>query len=303
MYTAKEAHSGFEIYSAEQHEYSPDRLALVGELRRAIDEKELLLHYQPKASLETGRIIGVEGLVRWQHPRRGMLRPDEFVGLAEHTSLISPLTLFVLEEAIVQCRRWQKEGHKLTVAVNLSVRNLMDRQLPKDVARLLEKHSLSPDRLELEITESMVMSEPRRALAVLCELSDMGIALSIDDFGTGYSSLAYLKKLPVQAIKIDKSFVMDMIEDADNGMIVQSTVDLGQNLGLKVVAEGVESEEAWRRLAAMGCDTAQGFFLAKPLPVEELMSFILGRAPATDEPARTYAAPQTVAAPQPLRAV
>jgi len=188
-------------------------------------------------------------------------------------------------------------GHELTVAVNLSVRNLMDRQLPKDVARLLEKHSLSSDRLELEITESMVMSEPRRALAVLTELSDMGIALSIDDFGTGYSSLAYLKKLPVQAIKIDKSFVMDMIEDPGNAMIVHSTVDLGQNLGLKVVAEGVESEEAWHRLAAMGCDTAQGFFLAKPLPVEELMSFILGRAPAMDEAPRTYAAPQ------PLRAV
>jgi diguanylate cyclase (GGDEF)-like protein len=269
MYVAKERRTGFEFYATEEHQHDASSLALIGEMRRAMDAGELVLHYQPKASLATGGVKGCEALARWNHPGRGMLSPDEFIPLAEHSSLLRPVTLYLLETAIRQCKTWQNQGHDMTVAVNLSVVNLLDNELPADLGHLLSESRLEPQWLELEITESTIMKDPRRAMQILTRLSDMGIRLSIDDFGTGYSSLAYLKQLPVHTIKIDKSFVLTMDEDEGNATIVQSTIDLGHNLGLAVVAEGVETEESYARLGALGCDYAQGYFLSRPLPPEK----------------------------------
>ena len=274
MYVAKKAHSGFEFYSEDQHQYSPDRLELIGELRRAIEEDELVLFYQPKVDLATNTVKGVEALVRWDHPRRGLLPPDEFVPLAERTSLIKRFTLHLLEQALRQCRTWHDEGLELTVAVNLSMQNLLDLHLPDDVLRLLREYELDPKWLELEVTESVIMSEPRRARAVLNRLAEMGISLAIDDFGTGYSSLAYLKQLPVTSMKIDKSFVLAMDKDPDDDAIVRSTIDLGRNLGLSVIAEGIESQRVFNRLAELGCEHGQGFFMSKALPSDKLMRWV-----------------------------
>jgi EAL domain-containing protein (putative c-di-GMP-specific phosphodiesterase class I) len=200
--------------------------------------------------------------------------PDEFIPLAQQTGLIKPLTLYVLEEALRQCSAWQREGLDLSVAVNLSMRNLLDLEFPNDVDRLIRESGVDPARLELEITESTMLTNPVRVKSVLGRLSAMGIRLSIDDFGTGYSSLAYLSSLPVNVIKIDRSFVMTMLSDENDAVIVRSTIDLGRNLGLAVVAEGVESEEIWDQLDGLGCDTAQGFFLSRPLPAEQLGTWL-----------------------------
>lgn len=290
MYVAKEARGGYEFYDAEQRHYTPARLALVGELRRAIDENELMLHYQPKADLATGRITSVEALARWQHPQRGLLAANDFIPLAEHTSLIRPVTLHLLELALRQCRTWREQGLDLSVGVNLSVQNLLDLQLPGDLAKLLERHRVSPDKLELEITESMIMTKPKRAMAVINRLSEMGVSLAIDDFGTGYSSLVYLKQLPVSVLKIDKSFVMNMTAGEDDAVIVQSTVDLGRNLGLTVVAEGVETKRVYDRLREVGCDVAQGYYLSRPIPPEELGALLEGSDMTTDGLRRARAA-------------
>jgi diguanylate cyclase (GGDEF)-like protein len=285
MYVAKEERSGFEFYAVEDHQHDASSLALVGEMRRAMDAGELVLHYQPKLDTETGDVRSVEALARWQHPERGMLAPDEFIPLAEHSNLLRPVTLYLIETAARQCRAWHSQGHELSVAVNLSVVNLLDLQLPVDLGHVLSEARLEPQYLELEITESTIMKDPRRALEILTRLSDMGIKLSIDDFGTGYSSLAYLKQLPVDAIKIDKSFVLTMAEDPGNATIVQSTIDLGHNLGLKVVAEGVEEEESYARLAELGCDIAQGYFLSRPLAPEKLSVWleVFSSAPEAEE--------------------
>jgi diguanylate cyclase (GGDEF)-like protein len=296
MYVAKEERSGFEFYAADEHQHDASSLALIGEMRRAMDAGELVLHYQPKLQLENGEVRSVEALARWQHPERGMLSPDEFIPLAEHSSLLRPVTLYLIETAARQCRAWHSQGHKLSVAVNLSVVNLLDLQLPVDLGHVLSEARLEPQYLELEITESTIMKDPRRALEILTRLSEMGIKLSIDDFGTGYSSLAYLKQLPVDAIKIDKSFVLKMGEDAGSATIVQSTIDLGHNLGLNVVAEGVEDEESYARLATLGCDIAQGYFLSRALPPEKLTIWLEvfasppegleGKEPPSDEDAQ-----------------
>jgi predicted signal transduction protein with EAL and GGDEF domain len=274
MYAAKDAHSGYAFYSPDQHRYNPQRLALVSELRRAIDEDELVLHFQPRADIENRRVTAVEALARWEHPQRGLLSPDEFVPLAEHTSLLRPMTIHLLALALRHVRLWHDEGIELTVGVNLSMRNLLDLQLPDDVSALLRQAGVPASALELEITESMVMAEPKRTLAVLNRLSELGVRLAIDDFGTGYSSLAYLKQLPVTSIKIDKSFVLGMADDPGDAVIVESTVHLGHNLGLEVVAEGVETDDVWGRLAAMGCDSAQGYLLSKALPPAELTRWL-----------------------------
>jgi EAL domain-containing protein (putative c-di-GMP-specific phosphodiesterase class I) len=241
-----------------------DRLALMGERRRALDRGELIVEFQPKAELQTGRIVGVEALVRWVHPQRGLLRPDEFLPLAEHTGLMKPLSRFVLETALRQCRAWQSAGLDLQVAVNLTVANLLDLDLPDDIAELLRTFELEPSRLELEVTESMIMADPFRVRQVLTKLNDMGVRLAIDDFGIGYSSLAYLKRLPVDVLMIDKSFVMNMTEDQNDATIVRSTIDLARNLGLEVVAEGVESAQTWGALWAFGCHLAQGYYIGRP---------------------------------------
>ncbi len=277
MYVAKEHPGGCEVYAKERDDYSPDRLTLLTELRRAIDVGELVLHYQPKADLKTGHVTGVEALVRWNHPQRGLVRPDEFIPLAQKTGVIVPLTFFVLNDALRQCRTWLLEGLDLCVGVNLSARNLLDVHLPDTVGELLTKWEVPPSLLELEITESTILADPVRAMNILSRLSGMGIRLAIDDFGTGYSSLAYLKRLPVDELKIDKSFVQGMEEDENDAVIVRSTIDLGRNLGLRVVAEGVETAEAWRQLAALGCDVAQGYYLSRPVPANELAAWLRAR--------------------------
>jgi diguanylate cyclase (GGDEF)-like protein len=272
MYVTKEQRSGYEFYDEERHEHRHDagRLALIGELRRAMDETELVLFYQPKVALETGMVKGVEALARWHHPERGLLSPDEFIPLAERSNLLRPMTLYLIDTALRQANAWRAKGIEVSVAVNLSMQNMLDLRLPNDLARLLTSWRLPAGSLELEITESTIMADHRRATTILSRLSKMGVRLSIDDFGTGYSSLAYLQELPVDAIKIDKSFVMEMHQDAGNATIVQSTVDLGHNLGLEVVAEGVETVESYNTLAKLGCDYAQGYFLSKPLSPEKM---------------------------------
>jgi diguanylate cyclase (GGDEF)-like protein len=277
MYVAKSSTSAYELYDCRHDRHSAGRLALLGELRHALDNDEFLLHYQPKASLRTGEVDGVEALVRWIHPERGLVPPDEFIPLAEQTGVIKPLTAWVLDAALAQCRRWRDSGLELTVAVNLSVRNLLDAHLPESIAELLRRHELPPSALELEITESTIVADQVRALDVLTRLNRMGIGLSVDDFGTGYSSLAYLKDLPVSELKIDRKFVNNMTEDGDDAFIVRSTIDLGRNLGLQVVAEGVETEAVWDQLALLGCDVAQGYYLARPLPAAGLTDWLVAR--------------------------
>jgi diguanylate cyclase (GGDEF)-like protein len=278
MYVAKEHPAGCEVYTRERDEYSPDRLTLLTELRRAIDRGQLLLHYQPKADLRTGDIQGVEALVRWQHPERGMIPPDEFIPPAQKTGVITPLTMFVLDEALRQCRTWALQGMELCVAVNLSTRNLLDVHLPDTVGELLARWEVPARLLELEITESTILADPVRAMEILSRLDEMGIRLAIDDFGTGYSSLAYLKRLPVDELKIDKSFILGMEENENDAVIVRSTIDLGRNLGLRVVAEGVETAKAWNRLVSLGCDIAQGYYLSRPVPADQLTEWLRERA-------------------------
>ncbi|HZR92144.1 MAG TPA: EAL domain-containing protein [Gaiellaceae bacterium] len=291
MYLSKETHSGIEVYVPERDVYSPDRLKLLGELRRAITRRELVLHYQPKVNLRTCEVIGFEALVRWLHPEQGLLPPDRFVPFAEHTGLIKPLTRYVLREAVAQCTAWRRLGLDLTVAVNLSGRDLLDLHLPDDVARVLREARLEPHRLELEITENTILTDPVRTRAILERLKGLGVRLAIDDFGSGYSSLGYLKRLPLDVLKIDKSFVLGMLhDDGDNPAIVRSTIDLAHNLGLQVVAEGVETEEAGAVLAALHCDAAQGSYFSPPLEgpqaqswaaeIESIRAAALARVPA-----------------------
>jgi diguanylate cyclase (GGDEF)-like protein len=293
MYLAKEAHTGHELYSDEKNQYSPGRLALVAELRHAIANRELSVVYQPKADVGTGEVTSVEALLRWHHPRQGFVPPDEFIPVAEHTGLIKPLTHFVLDAALAQCRAWELAGSPLKVAVNLSVRSLLDADLPSDLARLLRHWNVSPGSLQLEITESSIMADPARSLATLTKLSEMGVGLSIDDFGTGYSSLSHLKRLPVDEIKIDKSFVMGMLSDDNDAVIVRSIIDLGRNLGLRVVAEGVENDEIMRHLGVLGCDVAQGYGLSRPLaaPVLDdwLVEYEMRRSPTRLTPTAVVA--------------
>ncbi|HET8587599.1 MAG TPA: EAL domain-containing protein, partial [Candidatus Limnocylindria bacterium] len=284
MYSAKETKAGYVFYDGSRIESDPAKLTLVSELRRAIERRELVLYYQPKAALANGSVQSVEALLRWNHPTRGLVGPDEFIPLAQQTGLIKPLTLYVLDEALGQCRHWQRAGLTLCVAVNLSVRNLLDTDFPSQVRRLLQKREVDPGLLQLEITESTMLSDPVRTKRVLDKLAAMGIALSIDDFGTGYSSLSYLSQLPVNEIKIDRSFVMNMAESDNDAVIVRSTIDLGRNLGLEVVAEGVETEQAWDELNQLGCTLAQGYYLSRPVPAAELTQWLL-RRPA-GEPCR-----------------
>jgi diguanylate cyclase (GGDEF)-like protein len=290
MYVTKEQRSGYEFYDEDTHEHRHDagRLALIGELRRAMDETELVLYYQPKVDLRSGKVKGVEALARWHHPERGLLSPDEFIPLAERSNLLRPMTLFLIDTALRQANSWRSKGIEMTVAVNLSMQNMLDLRLPNDLARLLTSWRLPAGSLELEITESTIMADRRRAQTILGRLSKMGVRLSIDDFGTGYSSLAYLQELPVDAIKIDKSFVMSMESDPGNATIVQSTVDLGHNLGLEVVAEGVESADVYNNLASLGCDYAQGYFLSKPLEPAKMTIWleVFGGLPAQREEER-----------------
>jgi diguanylate cyclase (GGDEF)-like protein len=263
----------------------PRRLALIGELRRALERDEIVLHYQPKVALQAvpsrdravGAVTGVEALVRWQHPVEDLLHADEFLPMAERTGLIVPLTAVVMRLALSQCRAWLDAGRRIPVAVNLSVRGLLDPQLPATIQRLLSTYEVPSELLTLEITESSVMRDVPRALPVLERLARSGISLSVDDFGTGYSSLAYLRRLPVSEVKIDKSFVQDMAVDESDAAIVETILGLARHLQLRVVAEGVEDERTRDRLASMGCDVAQGFLFSRPLPAERLTTWLAMR--------------------------
>jgi diguanylate cyclase (GGDEF)-like protein len=278
VYLAKDSHLRTAVYDAEQDTSDAARLALAGELRRAIEIGELLVHFQPKAELAKGRIVGVEALVRWQHPERGFVPPGEFIPIAERTGLIKPLSRYVLAAAVRQCAAWNAAGYDLHVAVNVTVPDLLDLDFPDRIVALLDEHDVRPEQLELEITETTILAEPFHVRSVLERLNDMGLQFAIDDFGTGYSSLAYLRRLPVQAIKIDRSFVMGMCEDGNDATIVRSTIDLGRNLGLAVVAEGVETQEVWSGLRSLGCSLAQGYLIAKPSSADELAPLLEHRA-------------------------
>jgi diguanylate cyclase (GGDEF)-like protein len=274
MYVAKRNGSGVAVYRPDQDRNSPNRLSLIGELRRAIDEGELALHYQPKLDLTANAVAGVEALVRWVHPLRGVIPPDQFIPVAEQAGLIEPLTRWVLRSAMIQANRWRRMGHHIPVAVNLSMRSLHDEALPDTVADLLESTRTSPDLLALEITESSLMIDLPQTQAILRRLRDMGIRIAIDDFGTGHSSLAYLKRLPVDQIKIDRSFVKDMVVDETDRVIVRTMIELAHSLGLRVVGEGVEDDATQHLLAKLGCDEAQGFLISRPLPGHELSQWL-----------------------------
>lgn len=276
MNMAKRAGGGQAIYSTSRDQSNSARLLLTGELRTAIESEQLLLHYQPKVNLSDGRTEHVEALVRWQHPERGLIAPDRFIPLAEETGLVRPLTLWVLNRALSQQRQWLEEGHDVRVAVNVSARILHDPELLSTVLELLVRWGVEPSRLMIEITESAIMVDPDGAMKSLVALHAAGVWTSIDDFGTGYSSLGYLKHLPVDEIKIDKSFVLDKATNRDDVSIVRSVVTLGHNLGLKVVAEGVDNKRTLDMLGAMDCDMAQGFYLSRPLPASEMLAWLDG---------------------------
>jgi diguanylate cyclase (GGDEF)-like protein len=274
MFAAKTTIKGYAVYSPDLNQENPCRVTLMGDLRRAIDNDQLELYYQPKIDMLRNEITSVEALVRWTHPEHGRVSPVEFVPLAERGRLIKPLTKWVATTAMRESARWHKRGLDIVIAINISARDLSDPELPDVFAGLLADYDVNPDWITLEITESSIMGDPRRALDVLNKLSEMHFRLSIDDFGTGYSSLAYLSKLPVQEIKIDQTFVMGMIENKNDALIVKATIDLGHNLGLKVTAEGVEDEEVWLLLKQMNCDIVQGYHFSPPLEEQDLFRWL-----------------------------
>lgn len=276
MYAAKRRNSGAVTYIPEIDQSSQQSLSLLSELRTALEQQNFRLYVQPKVALDSGKVIAVEALIRWIHPERGFIYPDQFIPFAEQTGFIRQLTLWVLDQAAQLCHVWIEQGVQLKMSVNLSTRDLLDQDLPEKFSAVLGRHQVTPTAFCLEITESAIMDDPVRAQQTLEKLHAMGFDLSIDDFGTGYSSLAYLKRLPVDELKIDKSFVLKMEQDADDTKIVKSTIDLGHNMGLRVVAEGVENLEVMRLLKELGCDQAQGYFISKPMPSENLMTWLAG---------------------------
>jgi diguanylate cyclase (GGDEF)-like protein len=273
MYAAKRSGEP-EVFQHELDDSSPKRLALTGELRQAIERRELVVYYQPQVDLRHGRVRSAEALVRWRHPRRGFLGPDAFLTTAEHAGLMRNVTRYVFEESLQQLRSWRNSGIELRLAINVSGRDLADARFPEEVAQALAEHGIDPAWLELEITESVIMSDRARTSRVLERLADQGLRIAIDDFGVGYASLGYLKDLPAQVLKIDRSFVSSMAVESSSAAIVRSTVDLGHALGLEVVAEGVEMPEHLSRLRANGCDVVQGFLLARPVPAADVEASI-----------------------------
>jgi EAL domain-containing protein (putative c-di-GMP-specific phosphodiesterase class I) len=284
MYQAKSSRSGIEFYARERDGNTRVRLEMLGELRDAVAAGQLILHYQPKLDLLERRITGVEALVRWQHPTRGLVPPGDFIPLAEQAGLMAPLTNFVLNEAIDQAARWRASGFDLTMAINVSATNLLDGRFTDAALAALARGELVPENLVVEITEHVIMADPERSLDVVGKLSEAGVRVSLDDFGTGYSSLAYLKRLPVDELKIDRSFVSNMAADAADAAIVQTTIDLGRRLGIAVVAEGVEDAESLETLGAMGASTAQGFYIARPMPADDLLPWLQAGALRLAEP-------------------
>ena len=265
------AHSSrIQVHSADCDHFDAERLMLLGEVRGALERGEFVLFYQPKVDLGDRRVTGVEALVRWQHPEHGLLPPPRFIPLIEPTALVGPFTLHVIDRALEQMVSWRRRGIDLEMSVNLSARNLLDPELPTQIAERLNSHGVPAERLTVEVTESAALVDPDRAIAALEALRAMGVAVSVDDFGTGNASIEYLTKLPCDELKIDRSFITDMLEDPRAEAIARSTLDLARNLGLKVVAEGIETEAVMDHLAGLGCATAQGYFISRPLPPHEL---------------------------------
>ncbi len=274
MYEAKRTRTGHEVYLPERDHHSRRRLELLGELRDGLDRGQLVLHYQPKAEIATGAVRGVEALVRWAHPRRGLLMPADFLPLADHSGLGRSLTAFVLDRALQEIGERRRDGFDLSVAVNLGPADLLDLGLPSEISRLLERRNFPANCLRLEVSEDAVMADPERTLEVLAALRAIGVATALDDFGAGHVSLGHLKQLPVDELKIDRSFVMRLSHDARDAAIVHTTVDLGRRLGMRVVAEGVETPEAWDVLSRLLCDEAQGFYLGRPMTATALTGWL-----------------------------
>ena len=274
MYSAKRGRSGFSIYDAKQDIESEKLGFLQNDLQVAIEQNQFVLHYQPKIDLVSNRICGVEALIRWQHPEEGLIFPDSFIPILEQNGLIKPLTRNVLKMALQQLTEWQQQGVTLPIAINISAINLQDPSFPDQVLEIMRNFSVPASLLEMEITETALMQDPLRAIETVKKLCKIGIVISIDDFGTGYSSMAYLKQLVVAKIKVDKSFVIDMIKNENDNIIVRSTIDLAHNLGLTVVAEGVETQEAFDRLKSLGCDTAQGYHMGRPVAVDQMNEWL-----------------------------
>jgi diguanylate cyclase (GGDEF)-like protein len=293
MYEAKAHRSGFAHYLADSEDASPGRLALLGELREAMNCDELVLHYQPKIGADDGDLLGVEALVRWNHPTRGLLPPSEFIALAEGTTLIQRLTAIVVEKALAFSKEWLDRGVRLPVAVNVSARSLLNLDFPASIGAQLAATGVPADHLCLELTESTIMTDPDRALQVMNDLRALGVRLSVDDFGTGYSSMAYLKILPVDELKVDRSFVGHMTTSPDDTMLVQSAIDLGHNLGLTVVAEGVEDHQTLITLQDLGADIIQGYYLGRPMEAASLTEWVNGRQAAKGTDRDAAATPTT----------
>lgn len=276
MYAAKHTDAGFLFYDPKTDPHTQQRLQLSSDLRHALERNEFVLYYQPQIDIRSGSIIGVEALIRWHHPEQGMIFPDQFIPFAESTGLIGPITEWVMRTAITQCKTWQTAGTELRIALNATARSFQDPLLVDKLESLLSggEIRLAPERIEIEITENILMAEIEHGAKAIGRLRDLGVSVAIDDFGTGYSSLAYLKKLPIHSIKIDKSFVLNMAEDDNDAVIVRSTIDLAHNLGFLVMAEGVETSDALDLLAVLGCDHAQGYHISRPLPADELILWI-----------------------------
>jgi len=274
MYTAKARRAGCEVYREDIDRRTPERLSLLGDLRRALDEEALVVHYQPKVDLETSKVVGAEALVRWNHPQRGLISPDDFIPLAEESGLIRLLTDQVLTTTLGTLRQWNAHGLDLNVSVNLSTLDLLDELVADRVADRLDQAGISPHQLTLEITESSLMVETPRVMASIRQLDLLGVGLALDDFGTGFSSLSYLRRLPVSELKIDRSFVANLLLDAMDEVIVKSTIDLGHNLNLQVVAEGIENGPIFERLHELGCDLGQGFGISRALPADKFAKWL-----------------------------
>ena len=275
MYSAKQGSSGYSFHRPDTVVRSPDQLALAVEMRSAVEEQQFELYYQPKLHIRSGLATRAEVLVRWNHPKRGLLVPAQFIPLAERTGVIRAMTDWILDRALQQCREWQDAGAPVHLAVNISAKSLQDPALPAKVQAALDRWGIDPRFLKIEITESSIMADPAHALAILSMLQSMGVRLSIDDFGTGYSSLTHIRQLPIDEIKIDKSFVGGMTTSEADASIVRTVIDLARNLGKQVCAEGVETEAQWNRLVEMNCDLAQGYWISRPLPAERLMAWLV----------------------------
>jgi diguanylate cyclase (GGDEF)-like protein len=284
MCSAKDSGIGFEVYDEQVDRHKPELITLVHQVRPAIDQGQFRMHYQPKVRLSDGRVAGAEALIRWHHPSLGRLGPADFIPMVEKTALLQPLTHWALNDVLRTWKRWSDDGVRIPVAVNVSPRTLLDQDFPEVVRDLLDRWNVPARFLRLELTENFLVADSGRSSTVLDGLSAVGVGLSIDDFGTGFSSLSYLKRLPIDEIKVDRSFVSNMLERVEDFTIVRATVELGRNLGLRVVAEGVQDRDTFDRLGDFGCDEAQGFYIARPLDAEAFWSWVSTREADLDEP-------------------